>query len=88
MLQYFKSECRTFLECEDEIKHAYRTLMGAGYFAVSERLPSKFGNIDNAFVDRKGAFLAGFGEDSLKKIRDLMDFQTFKIDNSNFAHKF
>ena len=85
LMQYFKSEYRTFLEYEDEIKYAYRTLMGAGYFSVSERLSSEFGNIDNAFVDRKGAFLVGFGEDSLKKITDLMDFQTYKIDEICFG---
>lgn len=85
LMQNYKSEYCTFLEYENEIKYAYRTLMGAGYFAVSERLPLELDNIDNAFVDRKGTFLAGFGGDSLKKIIDFMDFQTFIIDEIFFG---
>lgn len=76
----FKSEYCAFLECGDEIKYAYRTLMEPDYSDVSERFPSKFGNIYNAFVDRRGTFIAGYGDDSFKKIKDSMKFQTCKAD--------
>ncbi len=85
LMQNFKSEYHAFLEYGNEIKYAYRMLMGPDYSEVSERYPSKFGNIDNAFVDGRGAFIAGFGDDSFKKIKDSMNLQTCKVDEIYFG---
>jgi len=85
LMQNFKLEYCAFLEYGNEIKYAYRMLMESGYSDVSERFPSKFGNIDNAFIDRKGVFITGFGEDSFKKIKDSMNFQTCKVDEIYFG---
>lgn len=88
LMQNFKSEYCEFLEYGDEIKYAYRMLMEPGYSDISERYPSKFGNIDNAFVDRQGAFIAGYGDDSFKKIQDSMKFQTCKVDGIYFGENY
>ena len=55
---------------------------------MSERYPSKFGNIHNAFVDRQGAFIAGYGDDSLKKLKDSMNFRTCKADEIYFGENY
>ncbi|MCI8503424.1 MAG: restriction endonuclease [Dorea sp.] len=88
LLRNFKSEYCTFLEYGDEIKYAYRMLMESDYSDISERYPSKFGNIDNVFVDRKGAFVIGYGDDSFKKLKDLMKFQTCKVDGIYFGENY
>ena len=84
----FKSEYCAFLEYGDEIKYAYRMLMESDYSDISERYPSKFGNIDNVFVDRQGAFIAGYGDDSFKKIKDSMKFQTCMADKIYSGEKY
>ena len=58
------------------------------YSDISERYPSKFGNIDNVFVDRQGAFIAGYGDDSFKKIKDSMKFQTCMVDKIYSGEKY
>lgn len=88
LMRNFKSEYCAFLECGDEIKYAYRMLMEPDYSDISERYPSKFGNIDNVFVDRQGAFIAGYGDDSFKKIKDSMKFQTCKADKIYSGEKY
>ena len=88
LMRNFKSEYCAFLECGDEIKYAYRMLMEPDYSDISERYPSKFGNIDNVFVDRQGAFIAGYGDDSFKKIKDSMKFQTCKADKIHSGEKY
>ena len=88
LMRNFKSEYCAFLEYGDEIKYAYRMLMEPDYSDISERYPSKFGNIDNAFVDRQGAFIAGYGDDSFKKIKDSMKFQTCKVDGIYFGENY
>ena len=88
LMRNFKSEYCAFLECGDEIKYAYRMLMEYDYSDISERYPSKFGNIDNVFVDRQGAFIAGYGDDSFKKIKDSMKFQTCKADKIYSGEKY
>ena len=62
--------------------------MEPDYSDISERYPSKFGNIDNVFVDRQGAFIAGYGDDSFKKIKDSMKFQTCKADKIYSGEKY
>ena len=84
----FKSEYCAFLEYGDEIKYAYRMLMESDYSDISERYPSKFGNIDNVFVDRQGAFIAGYGDDSFKKIKGSMKFQTCMVDKIYSGEKY
>ena len=88
LMRNFKSEYCAFLECGDEIKYAYRMLMEPDYSDISERYPSKFGNIDNVFVDRQGAFIAGYGDDSFKKIKDSMKFQTCMADKIYSGEKY
>lgn len=88
LMRNFKSEYCAFLEYGDEIKYAYRMLMESDYSDISERYPSKFGNIDNVFVDRQGAFIAGYGDDSFKKIKDSMKFQTCKADKIYSGEKY
>ena len=88
LMRNFKSEYCAFLECGDEIKYAYRMLMEYDYSNISERYPSKFGTIDNVFVDRQGAFIAGYGDDSFKKIKDSMKFQTCKADKIYSGEKY
>lgn len=88
LMRNFKSEYCAFLECGDEIKYAYRKLMEYDYSDISERYPSKFGNIDNLFVDRQGAFIAGYGDDSFKKIKDSMKFQTCMADKIYSGEKY
>ena len=88
LMRNFKSEYCAFLEYGDEIKYAYRMLMESDYSDISERYPSKFGNIDNVFVDRQGAFIAGYGDDSFKKIKDSMKFQTCMVDKIYSGEKY
>ena len=88
LMRNFKSEYCAFLECGDEIKYAYRMLMESDYSDISERYPSKFGNIDNVFVDRQGAFIAGYGDDSFKKIKGSMKFQTCMVDKIYSGEKY
>ena len=88
LMRNFKSEYCAFLEYGDEIKYAYRMLMESDYSDISERYPSKFGNIDNVFVDRQGAFIAGYGDDSFKKIKDSMKFQTCMADKIYSGEKY
>lgn len=88
LMRNFKSEYCAFLEYGDEIKYAYRMLMEPDYSDISERYPSKFGNIDNVFVDRQGAFIAGYGDDSFKKIKDSMKFRTCMADKIYSGEKY
>ena len=88
LMRNFKSEYCAFLEYGDEIKYAYRMLMESDYSDISERYPSKFGNIDNVFVDRQGAFIAGYGDDSFKKIKGSMKFQTCMADKIYSGEKY
>ena len=88
LMRNFKSEYCAFLEYGDEIKYAYRMLMESDYSDISERYPSKFGNIDNVFVDRQGAFIAGYGDDSFKKIKGSMKFQTCMVDKIYSGEKY
>ncbi|MDE6621505.1 MAG: restriction endonuclease [Lachnospiraceae bacterium] len=88
LMHNFKSEYCAFLEYGNEIKYAYRMLMESGYSEVSERYPSRFGNIDNVFVDREGAFIAGYGDDSFNKMKKSMNFQTCKIEEIYFGENY
>lgn len=62
--------------------------MGSDSCSISEKLSSKFEDMDNVYVDRRGAFVIGFGDDSLKKITDSMKFQTYKTDAVYFGEKY
>lgn len=88
LMQNFESEYCAFLEHENDIKSNYGILMESEYADISERFPQKFGNINNAFVDERGTFIAGFGTDSLKKIMDAMELRTRKVDEVYFGVNF
>lgn len=88
LMENFKTEYEIYLEYEEDVKYAYRILMGLDYYAISEKLSSKFENIENVYVDRRGAFVTGFGDDSLKKIIDSIKFQMYKADDIYFGEKY
>lgn len=80
LLNNFESDYRIYLNYTDDIRFGYRMLLGSDYSSVSERFFSKFGDVDNVYVDRVGALTVGFGEDSLKKISDLLKFDLFEAE--------
>lgn len=85
LMHNFEGDYRVYLQNQDDIKFAYRMLLGADYSSVSERYFSKFGNIDNVYVDRRGAVTVGFGEDSINKIMGLLQFDLYEVDEIYFG---
>lgn len=88
LMENFKTEYEIYLENEEDVKYAHRILMGSDYCAISEKLSSKYEDMENVYVDGRGAFVTGFGNDSLKKIANFMELQTYKTDDIYFGEKY
>ena len=88
LMENYKTEYETYLKYEEDIKYAYRILMGSDYCTISEKLALEFEEMDNVYVDRRGTFVTGFGDVSLKKIVGFMKFQTYKTEYIYFGEKY
>ena len=85
LMNNFEADYRIYLKYKDDVKFAYRMLLGLDYSSVSKRYFSKFSDLDDVYVDRDGAFTVGFGEDSINKITELLQFEIFEVDEIYFG---
>lgn len=84
----FHDEYCTFLEYENDIKFAYRILLGHDPIVAASKFPDHFKADDEVYIDKQGTIIVGFGTDDLKKASNLIDTRMSKVSKTHLGLKY